>query len=103
MGPNENICNECVKLFHLLIDSEPTKSSQFKQTCAFCGISGDEIRMAGVSNFICCDCLEMCKQQIEENQKRRHNLKLPKQPDLLLSALHGLSNWIVHQPRIDLC
>ena len=68
MGSGENICNECVQLFSSMLEEKPVRSSLFENSkCAFCGIGGDETYLAGLSTFICENCLEICKQQIEEN------------------------------------
>lgn len=65
-GPNENICNECVNLFKTMLEQKPVRLEIVQnQNCAFCGISGRETYLAGISNFICEGCLNESNQQIE--------------------------------------
>lgn len=66
MGPQENICNECVRLFSAAFNS-PSGERLLNGTCAFCGESGNEIKLVGILNLICVNCLDVCKAKIQEN------------------------------------
>ena len=67
-GENENICSECVNLFSTMLEQKAVRLEIGQsQNCAFCGISGMEKYLTGLANFICGDCLEICKEHIKEN------------------------------------
>lgn len=59
-----------MNLFGTMLVEKPVRIEVVQnQNCAFCGKSGRETYLAGISNFICEKCLDECRQQIEANRK----------------------------------